>query len=148
MHSDRLTENLLRAFWWAQVEAHGRHHRYCGVAHLLCGIAQSRERITSEVLNRAGITVQALQSFIDPTAEEPPTTEDYIPLTPSVQETLDLALEVADGLSNQEVDCGHLLYALLNEPIVEDLREILQSLNVNPEQLRSELFVRLRESAV
>jgi ATP-dependent Clp protease ATP-binding subunit ClpC len=144
--SDRLTHDSLRAFWWAQVEACGRHDGFCGIADLLCGIALSRESITSEFLSKAGITTHAVRSAIAPTADKPPPVEEDIPLTPNVKKTFNLAFEVADELGHQKVDCGHILYSLLNEPMVEDLREILHTLKVDPEQLRAELFLRLRDT--
>ncbi|MCC6981610.1 MAG: hypothetical protein IT343_25030 [Candidatus Melainabacteria bacterium] len=143
---DRLTEDSLRALYWAQVETYGRHGGFCGIADLLCGIALSRESVTSEFLSKAGITTHAVRSLIAPTADEPPTVEENIPLTPNSKKTFNLAFNVADELGHQKINCGHILYSLLNEPMVEDLREILQTLKVDPEQLRSELYLRLRDT--
>lgn len=143
---DRMTQDFSRALYWAQVEAYGRHGGFCGIADLLCGIALARGSITSELLSKGGIKAHAVRPLIAPVADELPTNEDFIPLTPNVKKTFNLAFDMADELGHQKVDCGHILYSLLNEPMVEDLREILQTLKVDPEQLRSELLLRLRDT--
>lgn len=147
MHDlDRLTKDSLRALYWTQVEVYGRHGGFCGTADLLCGIALARESITSELLSKEGIAAHAVRPLVSPTFDEPSTIDDFIPLTPNVQKTFNLAFDLADELGHQKVDCGHILYSLLNEPMVEDLREILQTLKVDPEQLRSDLLLRLRDT--
>jgi len=144
--SDRFTEDLLRAFWWAQVEARGQRHSYCGVEDLLCGIALSRERITSEILSDSGMTVRGIQSHSSMLGNGAcGATEDDIPLTPNAKRAFDLALEVAERFASQQIDCGHVLYALVSEPFVGDLGSILQALKVNPEQLRHDISLRLRD---
>ncbi|HIA53557.1 MAG TPA: hypothetical protein EYN91_15940 [Candidatus Melainabacteria bacterium] len=142
----RLTDDSVRAFWWAQVEAHERHDGFCGIADFLYGIVLARESNTSEFLSKAGITAKAARPAFAPFADEAPTMEGGIPLTPNVKKTITFAFDLADELGHQKVDCGHILYSLLNEPMVEDLREILQTLKIDPEHLRTELFLRLKNT--
>lgn len=142
----RLTDDSVRAFWWAQVEAYGRYDGFCGVADFLYGIVLVKESITSEFLSKAGITAQAARPTFAHIADQAPTIEEGTPFTLNVKKTITLAFDVADELGHQKVDCVHILYSLLNEPMVEDIREILQTLKLDPEQLRSELFRRLRDT--
>ncbi|HEY9684999.1 MAG TPA: Clp protease N-terminal domain-containing protein [Oculatellaceae cyanobacterium] len=140
--SARLTENALRAFMFAQQEAYNRQHDKCDVDDLFYGIAASDERLTSEILNGAGITHQNIHRYImaAPSGKSPAATEEGLPLSSSFKRAFELAFEAGDSHRHKKIDCIHILHGLLNTAVIEDLVPLMQALKANTDTLRSETY--------
>ncbi|HEY9683117.1 MAG TPA: Clp protease N-terminal domain-containing protein [Oculatellaceae cyanobacterium] len=137
--ANRLSNSSVRALYWAQAEAHGRRHNYCGVDDLFYGVASTEESVTSEVLKRAGITHQKIHAFISTIRGiESEVIDELIGLTPSAKRALEAAFDAADTFASQKIECVHILFGLLSESAIEDLGPVLQNFKVDPELLRSE----------
>ncbi len=144
--SNRLTNNAVRALWWAQVEAHSRRHNFCGVDDLFYAVAS--ETRTSEILRVAGITSQKIHSVISRTTGNDATIDEYIAFTTNAKAAIEMAFEIADNCVDPKIDCIHILCALLSEPIVKDLDLVLKSFNADPEQLLVEAYRRISAGSI
>ncbi|HEY9756375.1 MAG TPA: Clp protease N-terminal domain-containing protein [Oculatellaceae cyanobacterium] len=138
--ANRLSNDSVRALYWAQAEAHGRRHNYCGVDDLFYGVASTEESVTSEVLKRAGITHQKIHAFMSTIRGiRSEVIDELIGLTPNAKRALEAAFDAADTLANQNIDCVHILFGLLSEPAIDDLGPVLQNFKADPEFLRNEI---------
>ena len=98
----------------AHQEAVRRNHDRIGTEHILMGLA-----VASDVLEKLGLDPKQIQlkvaeHLVTGTA---PTESEQLPFTPRAKKVLERAMVEADNAKSENVNCTHLLFALLQADV-------------------------------
>src|SRR5579875_3412858 len=124
----------------AQQESRALGHNYVGCEHLLLGIVRQPDA-GGYVLERLGVTIDDARSAVrrivgvgsDGVPERPN------PFTPRAKRVLERAEGQARSLGTTEVNTGHLLLALIDEPEGVPVR-VLAGFKVDHQRIRNEII--------
>jgi len=125
----------------ARRESDRFNHPYIGTEHLLLGLIALGEGVAVTVLDRLGISLEAVRIEVEGAVGQGPPTkvEGNVPFTPRSKKVLQLALVEAQSLNHTYVGTEHILLGLLREG--EGVAaQVLQNLNVNLEAARREVM--------
>ncbi len=117
------------------------NHPYIGTEHLLLGVIALGEGVAVTVLERIGISLEAVRLEVESAVGQGPQTkvEGNVPFTPRAKKVLQLAVAEAQSLSHTYVGTEHILLGLLREG--EGVAaQVLRNLNVNIETTRQEIM--------
>ncbi len=114
MRPDRLTIKSQEAVAEAQSLATSRGHSQVEPAHLLRALLSQPEGSTIPVLQKLGVSVDALQSQVERLLEQTPkvTGGAQPQLGHATSRVLDSAFQEADGMKDEYVSTEHLLLAI------------------------------------
>ena len=126
----RFTERARKVVFYAQEEAGKWGENFVGPEHLLLGLIHEEDNMAGRVLNRLGISLQAIREGVE--AQLQPSEDGLgqdLQLTPAAKRIIDFADEEAKHLQNNYVGAEHLLLGILREPkgIAQD---VLMSLGI------------------
>ncbi len=113
---ERFTEGARRVLTLAQEEARRFNHNYIGTEHLLLGLTREPDREAARVLAEMGVQLPRVRTaieFIIGRGEVMAAGE--IGLTPRTKKVIELAVDEARQLGDEQVDTGHLLLGLARE---------------------------------
>ena len=125
----------------ARRESDRFNHPYIGTEHLLLGLIALGEGVAVTVLDRLGISLEAVRIEVESAVGQGPETkvEGNVPFTPRSKKVLQLALVEAQSLNHTYVGTEHILLGLLREG--EGVAaQVLRNLNVNIEAARREVM--------
>ncbi len=128
----------------ARAEAERFNHSYVGTEHILLGLVALGQGVAVSVLERMGISLEALRMEVEKAAGQGPETKTVgnVPFTPRAKKVLQLAAAEARALNHSYVGTEHLLLGLLREG--EGVAaQVLRNLNVNMETTRVEVMKEL-----
>ena len=113
---ERFTDRARRVVVLAQEEARLLNHDYIGTEHLLLGLLHEGEGIAAQVLESAGVSVEAARAKVatiaGPGSSSP---SGHLPFTPRAKKVLEMALREALQLGANFIGTEHLLLGLLRE---------------------------------
>jgi hypothetical protein len=113
---ERFTDRARRVVVLAQEEARVLHHNYIGTEHILLGLLREREGVAAMVLERIGISAEAVRekvaSIIGEGGDVP---TGHIPFTPRAKKVLELSLREALQLGHNYIGTEHILLGLVRE---------------------------------
>jgi hypothetical protein len=113
---ERFTDEARRALRQARTEARGAHHDYLGTEHVLVGLLAVSEA-SAEVLKTFGLTAERVRKeigrVVQPGIGLHPT--ETPALTPRCKAAIQLAVEEAEAMRSDRIECEHLLLGLLRE---------------------------------
>jgi hypothetical protein len=142
----RFTRRARQVLTLAQAEAVRLKHSAIGGEHLLVGLAQVEDGVSSAVLAQVGVTVAQVQGALEELLGQG--TEDrrhhHLGLGREVKRAIEGAVGEARRREQQEIGTAHLLLALVQQ---EDsgAATILRRLGVSLEEVRQETERRLNE---
>ena len=114
---ERFTDRARRVVVLAQEEARILGHNYIGTEHLLLGLISEGEGVAAKVLERLGISADAVrakvESIIGDAGKESP--RGHIPFTPRAKKVLELSLREALQLGHNYIGTEHILLGLIRE---------------------------------
>jgi len=114
---ERFTDRARRVVVLAQEEARLLGHNYIGTEHILLGLIHENEGVAAKVLERLGISLQAVREKVEAIIGEgdsgPP--EGHIPFTPRAKKVLELSLREALQLGHNYIGTEHILLGLIRE---------------------------------
>jgi ATP-dependent Clp protease ATP-binding subunit ClpC len=128
----------------ARAEAERFNHSYVGTEHILLGLVALGQGVAVSVLERMGISLEALRMEVEKAAGQGPETKTVgnVPFTPRAKKVLQLAAAEARALNHSYIGTEHLLLGLLREG--EGVAaQVLRNLNVNMETTRVEVMKEL-----
>ncbi len=135
---DKFTPRARKVITLAQEEATRFNHNYIGTEHLLLGLVREGEGIAARVLAELGVEVNRVRSaveFIIGRGDRLIVGE--IGLTPRAQKVIELAIDEARRLGQEDIGTEHLLLGMVREG--EGIAAgVLESLGVNLEKVRVE----------
>ena len=135
---DKFTPRSRKVFSMAQEEAQGLQHNYIGTEHLLLGLVRENEGGVAKLLNNLGLDIDKARGtvqFIIGRGDRIVLGE--IGLTPHAKQAIELAIDEAQGLNHEYIEPEHILLGIIDEAGGIAVG-VLESLNVNLEQLRAE----------
>src|SRR3954454_8489514 len=113
---ERFTDRARRVVVLAQEEARALHHNYIGTEHILLGLLREREGVAAMVLERIGISAEAVRekvaSIIGEGGDAP---TGHIPFTPRAKKVLELSLREALQLGHNYIGTEHILLGVVRE---------------------------------
>ena len=113
---ERFTDRARRVVVLAQEEARLLNHNYIGTEHILLGLLHEGEGIAAQVLESAGISLEAARAKVaalaGPSSSIP---SGHIPFTPRAKKVLEMALREALQLGATFIGTEHLILGLLRE---------------------------------
>ena len=113
---ERFTDRARRVVVLAQEEARLLNHNFIGTEHVLLGMIHEGEGIAAQVLESAGISLEAARAkvaaIVGPGSSSP---SGHIPFTPRAKKVLEMALREAIHLGDNFIGTEHLLLGLLRE---------------------------------
>lgn len=125
----------------ARRESDRFNHPYIGTEHILLGLIALGEGVAVTVLDRLGVSLEAVRIEVESAVGQGPETkvEGNVPFTPRSKKVLQLALVEAQSLSHTYVGTEHILLGLLREG--EGVAaQVLRNLNVDLEGVRREVM--------
>ena len=113
---ERFTERARKVVVKAQDEARFLKQNYIGTEHILLGLIDEKEGITSKVFQKLGITINDIKIAIkDVVAEGTSESYEHIPFTPRAKKVLELSLREALQMGHNYIGTEHILLGLLRE---------------------------------
>jgi ATP-dependent Clp protease ATP-binding subunit ClpC len=113
---ERFTDRARRVVVLAQEEARLLGHNYIGTEHILLGLIQEEEGVAARVLDRLGISLDAVRSKVESIIGEGKGAPDgHIPFTPRSKKVLELSLREALQLGHNYIGTEHILLGLIRE---------------------------------
>ncbi len=128
----------------ARTEADRFNHAYVGTEHLLLGLVALGQGVAVTVLERMGISLEALRLEVEKVVGQGPETKTVgnVPFTPRAKKVLQLATAEARALQHTYVGTEHILLGLLREG--EGVAsQVLRALNVDLDTTRIEVMKEL-----
>ncbi len=125
----------------ARREADRFNHPYIGTEHLLLGMVALEEGVAVSVLERLGISLDAVRLEVESSVGQGPELkmEGNVPFTPRSKKVLQLAAVEAQALHHTYVGTEHILLGLLREG--EGVAaQVLMNLEINLEAARREVM--------
>ena len=141
------TPRAQRVIQLARREADNFNHPYVGTEHLLLGLIALGEGVAVNVLDRLGISLEAVRLEVEKAVGQGPETKTVgnVPFTPRSKKVLQLAAAEAQSLSHTYVGTEHILLGLLREG--EGVAaQVLRNLNIDLETARLEVMRELDPS--
>ena len=125
----------------APEEARHFNHNFVGTEHVLLGLTRSGSKTVSNVLQKLGVTGDALRVEIERfvSVGPAPVTAHDIPYTPRARQALQLASEEAQKLNQHHVRAEHIFLGLLREG-GGVAAVVLKKLGVRLENARAEIL--------
>jgi ATP-dependent Clp protease ATP-binding subunit ClpC len=144
---EKFSERARRVLTLAQEEAQQLNHSYIDTEHILLGLVREEEGVASKVLASLNVSPNKVRSKIEyfiGRGDRPTTGETG--LTPRAKRVIELSIDEARHLGHGYIGTEHLLLGLLREG-EGTAAEILASLNITLEKVRTETIRVLNESA-
>jgi ATP-dependent Clp protease ATP-binding subunit ClpC len=141
------TPRAQRVIQLARREADRFNHPYVGTEHLLLGLIALGEGVAVNVLDRLGISLEAVRLEVEKAVGQGPETKTVgnVPFTPRSKKVLQLAAAEAQALNHSYVGTEHILLGLLREG--EGVAaQVLRNLNVDLDTARIEIMRELDPS--
>ncbi|WP_142413478.1 ATP-dependent Clp protease ATP-binding subunit [Hathewaya massiliensis] len=141
MMFSRFTERAQKVIVNAQQSAVEFNHGYVGTEHILLGLLKEDDGIAKSLLSNYKVSYEEVKNMILKYTGmgDIPIIGNEIALTPRTKRLLDLSLVEASNLQHNYISPEHILLALIKES--EGVAyTILRNLNVNFENLRSEII--------
>ena len=121
MRLDKFTEKAQEALQEASELARGLGQQAIEPEHLLLALIRQQEGVGRTLLERAGVSVQALEPALVSYVERLPKVSGGQPyLSSSLQKALDQAEQEAERLKDEYVSTEHLLLALADSKVLTD----------------------------
>src|SRR5436305_10144845 len=101
---ERFTDRARRVVVLAQEEARLLGHSYIGTEHILLGLISEQEGVAAKVLDRLGISLEAVRSKVEGIiGEGSGAPSGHIPFTPRAKKVLELSLREALQLGHNYI---------------------------------------------
>ena len=112
---ERFTDRARGAVVLAQEEAGLLGHNHIGTEHLLLGLLHQQSGLSAQVLEAAGITLDAARVQVEEIVgvRDPPA--GHIPFTPRAKKVLELSLREALELKSGYIGTEHLLLGVISD---------------------------------
>jgi hypothetical protein len=112
----RFSSQARRAVVLGQEEARTLRHDYMGTEHLLLGLLAEKDGVAAQVLQQAGITLEAVRAeIVEIVGSGQETIKGHIPFTPRAKKVLELALRESLQLRHSALGTEHILLGLIRE---------------------------------
>jgi ATP-dependent Clp protease ATP-binding subunit ClpC len=136
---EKFTKRARRVLTYAQEEAVRLNHNYIGTEHLLLGLIREEEGLAAKVLRDLGVDQnRARQEIEDVVGRGQAPAGARLSLTPRTKRVIELAVDEARRLGHHYIGTEHLLLGLVREGDGIAVN-VLKSLNVSPDKVRSQL---------
>jgi ATP-dependent Clp protease ATP-binding subunit ClpA len=113
---ERFTDRARRVVVLAQEEARLLGHNYIGTEHILLGLIHEQEGVAARVLERLGISLEAVRAKVESIiGEGSGAPSGHIPFTPRSKKVLELSLREAMQLGHNYIGTEHILLGLIRE---------------------------------
>jgi ATP-dependent Clp protease ATP-binding subunit ClpA len=113
---ERFTDRSRRVVVLAQEEARLLSHGWIGTEHILLGLLSEREGVAARVLEKLGISLDAVRSKVELIiGEGQGAPGGHIPFTPRAKKVLELSLREALQLGHNYIGTEHILLGLIRE---------------------------------
>lgn len=141
---ERFTQRARRVLSLAQEAAVALNSSLIDTEHLLLGLMGEEESIASRALIAVGLERSQVEDLARAASGTKPSRSLQPDLSPHSKRTLELAVDEARRLSHHTIGSEHLLLGLLRLPEGAAL-DILQKLNVSPEEIRQQVAIIMQE---
>ncbi len=145
--SDRFTEQAQQVMKLAGEEALRFNHNYIGTEHILLGLVRVGDSIAAQVLANLYVELHKVRSAVEfIIGRSGQLVVGDIGLTPRAKKVLELSLDEARRMGQQQVGPEHLLLGLVREG--EGIAAgVLESMGASLEQVRAEALKRMNPKA-
>ena len=111
------TPRAQRVIQLARREAESMNKDYVGTEHLLLGLIALGEGVAVNVLDRLGVSMEAVRREVEKAVEPGSDTKTVgnAPFTPRSKKVLQLAMSEAQAMNHTYVGTEHILLGLLHE---------------------------------
>ena len=144
---ERFTEQSRRVVVLAQEEARMLGHNHIGSEHLLLGLLHEQGGTAADVLESAGITVEAARAQVEELAvPRDKSPSGHIPFTQRAKKILELSLREALEQRKSYIGTEHILLALMRDSDGMGAR-VLERLGGSLPALRQQVIDKVAEAA-
>lgn len=133
---ERFSERARQVIVLAQEEARICKHDYIGTEHILLGVLREEKGLGARALESLEITVEsARMRVLELVGQGKEAAPSQLPFTPRAKKVLELGMQEADALDEDQMSSHHLLLGLLREGEGVANRVLLDC-GAEPERLR------------
>ncbi|MBI2863222.1 MAG: AAA family ATPase [Chloroflexi bacterium] len=137
MRQDKFTEQAQEALALSQQIVRRYHHSQWDVEHILLALLEQEGGLTSQILEKLGIPIEAMKSQVERTLAASPKVayeQGQIYATPRIARLLEAANEEAERLKDEFVGTEHVFIALTTER-QGDAARILAQFDIDQEKI-------------
>lgn len=143
---DKFSKRARRVLTFAQEEAVRLNHNYIGTEHLLLGLIREDEGLAAKVLRDLGVEQARVRQVVEEIVGRGQSAATArLSLTPRTRRVIELAVDEARRMGHHYIGTEHLLLGLVREGDGIAVN-VLKSLNINPEKIRSQLSRAMMEA--
>ncbi len=143
---DKFTKRARRVLTYAQEEAARLNHNYIGTEHVLLGLIREEEGLAAKVLRDLGVDQARVRQVVeDIVGRGQAAAGTRLSLTPRTKRIIELAVDEARRMGHHYIGTEHLLLGLVREGDGIAVN-VLKSLNVSPDKVRSQLSKAVMEA--
>ena len=143
---DKFTKRARRVLTFAQEEATRLNHNYIGTEHVLLGLIREEEGLAAKVLRDLGVDQARVRQVVeDIVGRGQATAGTRLSLTPRTKRVIELAVDEARRMGHHYIGTEHLLLGLVREGDGIAVN-VLKSLNISPDKVRSQLSKAVMEA--
>jgi ATP-dependent Clp protease ATP-binding subunit ClpC len=143
---NRLNEQAMRVFAFAQDEAIRLDHNHIGTEHLLLGLIREGEGVAARVLDAHGLDLSKVRTAVTLMIGrgDSATSSQEITLSPRTKKVIEQAIDEARKLGHNHIGTEHLLLGLVREG-ESTAPGVLESLGVPHVKVRHQVIAMLGE---
>jgi ATP-dependent Clp protease ATP-binding subunit ClpC len=143
---NRLNDQAMRVFAFAQDEAVRLNHREIGIEHLLLGLIREGQGIAARVLEAQGLELSQARAAVTVTIGrgDSATSAEKITLSPRAKKVIERAIDEARRLGHKAIGAEHLLLGLVREGEAR-APGVLESLGVSHVKVCDQVIAMLKE---
>lgn len=161
---EKFTEQARRAMRYAEEASDALDHNYLGTEHILLGLLDVEDSVSSKVLKANGLEHEKLTELIDQLISPGGKVgfAEINNITPRAREIIRRSYEFAAQFKSRQVGTEHLLMALVSEKDCIAIRllntigidpkkiyiDCLQAIGVKPQDVKGEIAARLKGANV
>src|SRR5512141_2731426 len=143
---DKFSKRARRVLTFAQEEAVRLNHNYIGTEHLLLGLIREDEGLAAKVLRDLGVEQARVRQVVEEIVGRGQSAATArLSLTPRTRRVIELAVDEARRMGHHYIGTEHLLLGLVREGDGIAVN-VLKSLNVSPDKVRSQLSKAVMEA--
>jgi len=142
---ERFNEKALKSVMASQKLSRNLGQNFVSSEMLLVGVLSQGGGVAEKVMTKMGADVKKLTKLVEERIGRGTGAPEDIPFTPACKRLLRVAVDESKDLKAKSVDSVHILLALVKDSEEAVVREVLQELEIDVEQIPKEISAELQE---
>jgi len=142
---ERFNEKALKSVMASQKLSRDLGQNFVSSEMLLAGVLSQGGGVAEKVMTKMGADVKKVTKLVEERIGRGTGAPEDIPFTPACKRLLRVAVDESKDLKAKSVDSVHILLALVKDSEEAGIREVLQELEIDVDQIPKEICTELKE---